>query len=342
MTITDAEATSILLSSRRMTDVRAGGNSRVVRVDMGGTSYAVKDYSRRSDGRARLEREWLSLDLLATRLPGLVPEPIWRDGSVSVAIHSWLPGAPPELDDGAVSAMLTWMAELHELHHEAPHVGFPAAVDAVASVVDAAGQVRARCEALRGTAGAASCEPLRSGVNEVLAELDAVMSTRFSAASEMDGPSCMVETLSPSDFGPHNLLHDPPSRTYRLVDLEFFGIDDAHKLVCDTILHPQNTWTARNLERFVDGAHAALGTTDARLERLLPVLSLKWATIVLARIAREGPCANLPRRGDDACSRGVDFISQYLRLSRSARLQDALRLVCEDSSRPALPDEAIT
>ena len=93
-------------------------------------------------------------------------------------------------------------------------------------------------------------------------------------------------TLSPSDFGAHNLLWDHETEQMRCVDLEFFGWDDAHKLTCDSLLHPLATWSVDCADTFLSGAIVTYNLDEERLFRLWPLLNLKWAAITLSRSER--------------------------------------------------------
>jgi hypothetical protein len=235
--------------------------------------------------------------------------------------------------------MLTWIERLDHVHRSEPDSGCPPAVDAISSVIDVADQVWIRCERLSGPLATSSDDLLRSRVREILTVLNEIAPLTSETGADIDGPTNRVDTLSPSDFGPHNLLHDPVSGRYRMVDLEFFGVDDAHKLVGDAILHPQNGWTAPLLAMFIDGARATLGTSDARLARLMPFLCLKWATIVLARTVRDASSVDVSRR-EPSLTWGLDLADHYLRLARTVRHEDRLGLVSELPKRPITPDEA--
>jgi hypothetical protein len=96
----------------------------------------------------------------------------------------------------------------------------------------------------------------------------------------------VVLTLSPSDFGAHNLLWDEITGRMKCIDLEFFGWDDAHKLTCDSLLHPLAHWTDECAEAFLLGAVETYKLDEGRLKWLWPLLNLKWAAITLSRSER--------------------------------------------------------
>ena len=339
--LTDQEAARILSAMDPASSASRGGNSRVVRVEHAGAVYAVKDYSARSDGRARLEREWLALHFLSAHIPDLVSSPVWRSRFEPTAIHAWLPGRPPALDPSSVDAMVLRIDDLHRLRTVAAAADLPPAVDAVRDAHDLVGQIRARCTMLAGHAA----EQVDLGVREILEALVAML-VREASGGAGSGPGAKewagdsVLTLSPSDLGPHNLLKDPSGSPYRIIDLEFFGVDDAHKLVGDTILHPQNVWDLALLERFLSGANDVFGLRDARLAEMLPLLALKWSTIVLARLARsiDGTSPGASRQSSQhEIDVSAELLAHFLAVARAPRHDARLGLVCsrQRPSRPA-------
>jgi hypothetical protein len=72
----------------------------------------------------------------------------------------------------------------------------------------------------------------------------------------------------------------------RLIDLEFFGWDDSHKLVADTLLHPLNSWTRSDRVVFAEKTRELYDLDEGRLSMVAQGCSLKWATIVLKRALR--------------------------------------------------------
>lgn len=318
--LSDARAQRILASAATSTDVRRGGNSRVTCVVEGGVEYAVKDYRQRSDGVARLQREQMALGFLFRHLPDAVPSPMWHSESLILAIHSWLPGTRPALDRASVEGLLARFEDLRGLMGVAEEGGVPPAVDAIRHEGELSDQIFHRCRAL----SANHRLPLGPWVDEVLSGLQNQAGNR----PRGEGSDRAVLTVSPSDAGPHNLLQDPLGLSYRMVDWEFFGIDDAHKLVGDSILHPQTTWSSTLLDGFLQSSVKQFPLNLGRLERLLPLLSLKWATIALARAARfAGASEEAVENLDVSPSSPAGLAGRYLRLARERDLDRILALV---------------
>ena len=90
-----------------------------------------------------------------------------------------------------------------------------------------------------------------------------------------------LDTLSLSDYGPHNVISDKDGKFY-FIDFEFFGKDSTAKLICDLYCHPRTAFNSRDLVSLVEN----LQLTEKDLENillLLPAVALKWAYIVMRR-----------------------------------------------------------
>src|SRR5205814_4733466 len=90
-----------------------------------------------------------------------------------------------------------------------------------------------------------------------------------------------ARTLSPSDFGFHNMLRRPNGEL-AFLDFEYFGWDDPAKTVSDFILHPGMELPHSLKQQFFAGALAVFSGSpkiEARVRAVYPLFALKWATI---------------------------------------------------------------
>lgn len=258
-------------------DQRLGGNSKVVRANWRGRSVAIKDYSARDDARIRIEREWEGLSLLWSLGLRLAPEPLGVDPVAGYGVQEWIPGSPPVLDFNGVRFLGSVMQEIHEASQSIHDFGMGLwAADAIHHVGDMRDQVAGRITKLNAAQGFIWPRLL-----------DSMVSATETLETLTTGGGEWIPTLSPSDFGLHNVLHDDVKDGWRIIDLEFFGWDDAHKLVCDTLMHPLMTWQPDLALKFISSADAVYGLDFVRLMCLYPWCSLKWGTIVANRALRE-------------------------------------------------------
>ncbi len=266
---------AITILAKQTSVLRVGGNSTITRVKFKKRDYAVKDYSARADGNQRLTQEFSALEFLHPELPDRFAEPLGIASDGQRAVYSWLDGIRPVLDRESVAHMLDIASELHYLSKRVKPEQVKAATDQVLNISDIGDQLVKRFETLQAVPGPIA-DFTKTHALPLLLELRIDDNETGRAAI----------TLSPSDFGAHNLLWDEQTERMRCVDLEFFGWDDAHKLTCDSLLHPLAEWSVDCADTFLAGAFATFNLDEARLIRLWSLLNLKWAAITLSRAAR--------------------------------------------------------
>lgn len=252
---------------------RSGGNSTVTCITVGGTAYALKDYSGRTDGGRRMGREFAALSFLHPRLPHWFARPLAMSTANRQALHSWLPGTPALLDHGSLAALLALLSELHEARGDPWSSRLPQGTDAVTGPREISAQIDQRLATL----DTRTSPSLREAVLHLQRALPR-LSPRDPA------PAAASRTLSLSDAGAHNLLVDRDR--YRCVDCEFFGWDDPHKLVGDCLLHPRADWNSDLATRFLSHVTTLYALDESRLMSFYSWLAAKWVTIVLARLER--------------------------------------------------------
>lgn len=252
-----------------------GGNSTITRVTWREQDLAVKDYSARTDAHDRLRREVNGLLFLESSGLQRFPRCVGIASDRRKAVFTWVDGETPKADGQSTLAMISVLQDLDRLARArlAPEV--ESAADSMNSISDIADQVVLRCAPLAA-----------SGCREV-ADFAESLSSTLARIPLVNEPGNSRSTLSLSDFGCHNMLLRYQSREYVFLDLEFFGWDDAHKLVIDTLLHPLAAWPSHLAADFLNWSCEIYSLDKSRLLVLSRLLSVKWATIVAARAQRE-------------------------------------------------------
>jgi hypothetical protein len=266
-----------------------GRNSRIYRVDSGGSTYALKQYpSKEFDPRDRLATEVGALRLMEQAGLGGVPRVIAVDSEQGYALLSWLEGAVPEtLGDADIDTAAAFLGAIHGLRKASWAVQQPSAAEACLSGAEIERQLagrRARLQSvLPGNAELAdflekTFDPAhRAWLTEARAVLKA---GRLDFATELPQER---RSLVPSDFGFHNSLRRPDG-SLAFVDFEYFGWDDPVKLTADILLHPGHQLSASHRQRFRQAAVALYGADadfEKRLGALLPLFGLRWTLILL-------------------------------------------------------------
>ncbi len=294
----DADLAMVLYQAEHSQATRSGGNSTVTRVQMGTLDYAVKDYSGRKDGLSRQSQETAALKLLNPELKRFFAQPMGVSSDGLRAVHSWIDGVRPETNDATVSSMLEILIALHEMSQITPQSQGRHATDQIITAEQFRFQMETRIPTL--LSGPPQIQDLTR--SQLIPSTAALLNTH----NEIGYP---LITLSPSDFGAHNLLWNDTAKSIHCVDLEFFGWDDAHKLVCDTLLHPLSQWTQETAGRFLAETTSLYRLEIDRLAWLWPRLCLKWAAIYLARASSQASMINTDAK-EEALQRALRSLRQ--------------------------------
>lgn len=250
---------------------RRGGNSSLGRTTWQGQEVVVKDYRARKDAVERATREWHALTALWCAGMRFAPEPIGADLDQGLVVMEWL-NAEGFSQSFSIFEMLELLSQLHEFSARLHRGAVGKAADAITSPEDLRVQTLARLELLGESP-------------TVRFELDRLQATVRFLDLSTSIPTNPVTTLSPSDFGAHNLVRTGDG--IRIVDLEFCGWDDAHKLVADSTIHPLASWNDAGLATFIQGSIELYELDESRLQVVRRGCLAKWCAIVLARADRE-------------------------------------------------------
>jgi len=270
------EINEILQMAKLSTPTNFGGNSTVTKIDYGAGSFAVKDYSARADGLNRQLTETSALILLGSKLPSHVTKFHGTSEDGLRAVHNWVSGTHPALDAKTISQMLDFLEKLIDVSAVSRLSESRFATDNIVSGQSLDLQIGERIAKLKNSI---------MNPHLILTNLE-IAYLKLQSEVKKDN-SDAVRILSPSDFGVHNLLVNSSTGALVCIDLEFFGWDDAHKLVLDTLLHPAAIWKRAEAHYFLTGVAKAMNLSIPRLVDLWPLVCLKWATICLNRYVNQ-------------------------------------------------------
>ncbi len=266
------EINEILQMAKLSTPTNFGGNSTVTKIDYGVGSFVVKDYSARADGLNRQLTETSALILLGNKLPSHVTKFHGTSEDGLRAVHNWVSGAHPELDAKTISQMLDFLEKLKDVSAVSRLSESRFATDNIIGGQSLDLQIGERIAKLKNST---------MNSHSILTNLE-IAYLKLQGEVKEDN-SDAVRILSPSDFGVHNILVNSSTGALVCIDLEFFGWDDAHKLVLDTLLHPAAIWKRAEAHYFLTGVAKAMNLSIPKLVDLWPLVCLKWATICLNR-----------------------------------------------------------
>ena len=273
--------------------LRGGRNSKVVKVTTAdGTRYVMKAYfGATMSGLDRLDVEVSALRFLGAAGVDSVPRVIRALPEHGVALFEFIDGEPVSPDAATpddIDALVEFLAALKDLRGMPAAALLPSASEASFSIAGTVATLERRRARLEAIAGAG---PEYDDVRRFLArEFDpAVADLTRAATREVAGIRYDEEipasnrTLSPSDFGLHNVIRRTGG-TLAFHDFEYFGWDDPAKLCSDVLLHPAAPLTERQRGRFLAGAKTLFGSIPGfpdRLAAVYPLFGLMWVMIML-------------------------------------------------------------
>lgn len=256
-----------------LTPAGRGGNARLYRLTTSDGPFALKAYPppTAADPRDRQGQEAVMLAFCAQHgLP--VPRPLAQDRQRHLTVMDWIDGTPvTNLTPADIDSWLEWLNRLADLAQMPAAATLPIGSEAVFTSEDLLTQITSRLTRLEAIA------PTRP---DLAAFLDQTL--RPALVRHRPTPAGPFErTVSPSDFGSHNMLRRPDGSLV-LLDLEYAGWDDPAKLLCDTLLHPGMGLPADLGQRFRTGfLRRWPDTVAARVDAYLPLYRLRWALIML-------------------------------------------------------------
>jgi hypothetical protein len=282
--------------------VRIGGgrNSRVYRVDTKAGPYAVKIYFRNSkDKRDRRATEFSALKFLRRNGVRAVPEPLASDDWLGASLFSFVEGAAVRSEDATaieIDYLADFVVALRCLSKQPDAAKLPVASEAMFSLDTLVENIGRRLQRLADVEGTTATHELLTTFLEDEFRPTFGQTVEWAAAllrhhgMGRDQPlEAAARTLSPSDFGFHNMLRTPDGRLV-FFDFEYFGWDDPAKLVSDFLLHPgmalARPLRGRFLYRLLRGFGPAHGL-GVRIRVAYALYALKWCMIILNEFVPE-------------------------------------------------------
>lgn len=276
-------------------EIRGGRNSRSFRVWSGDSELNVaKLYHRsESDKRDRLGTEVRALRFLHAN--GIRDVPIVKavDEANNMVLYEHIDGKKipaGKVTEAHLDVAVDFLFRLREITNTVGAHEIPPASEACFSLSDMMRVVRVRQHRLDSV-------PVDSDVSREMRlflhrefgpECLEIESQAKQRAREWDIPwdepiGVKQMTLSPSDFGFHNAIIDRTGRVIFL-DFEYFGHDDAAKMIADFMLHPGMELSSDSNRTFLHKALKAfqqIPSIAQRVEITYPLCALKWCLLML-------------------------------------------------------------
>ena len=253
-----------------------GGNSSVFKGHLpDGTALAIKEYKGDKQRIERmLSREEKAINFLRGHGMRDIPEILEVRTDLGLIVYRWIEGNAPLANHEAMSAIIKMNCALADIHKNGGI--FDNAIDAVFSVPEISNQILTRIQQFHVSYPTARIRVLCDQLNERL---------RSCISSKSQNSEFIQHTLSVSDLGTHNIISS--ESVYNFIDFEFFGLDSIHKLVGDFLLHPRNEFKETEMLRFMESISKISNWDSIELNKVMPLLTLKWAVIAYGRTFRE-------------------------------------------------------
>jgi hypothetical protein len=252
-----------------------GGNSSVFKgflVD--GTALAIKEYKGDEQRIERmLSREEKTIAFLRGHGIRNIPEIMEVRTDLGLIVYRWIEGNTPLANHEAMSAIINMHGALEEIQNNGGI--FDNAIDAAFSLPEISDQISTRIQQFQMTYPTVNISDLCDQLNERL---------RSCISNQSQDSEFTQHTLSLSDLGTHNIICS--GKVYNFIDFEFFGLDSIHKLVGDFLLHPRNEFKETEMLRFIESISKISNWDPIELNKVMPLLTLKWAVIAYGRTFR--------------------------------------------------------
>ena len=253
-----------------------GGNSSVFKGHLpDGTALAIKEYKGDKQRIERmLSREEKAINFLRGHGMQDIPEILEVRTDLGLIVYRWIEGNAPLANHEAMSAIIKMNCALADIHKNGGI--FDNAIDAIFSVSEISNQILTRIQQFHVSYPTTRIRVLCDQLNERL---------RSCISSKSQNSEFTQHTLSVSDLGTHNIISS--ESVYNFIDFEFFGLDSIHKLVGDFLLHPRNEFKETEMLRFMESISKISNWDSIELNKVMPLLTLKWAVIAYGRTFRE-------------------------------------------------------
>ena len=264
--------------------IKGQKNSELYKVKFNDNRYgAIKKYPNLDDdGRQRLQREILAIKVMQKNNFKNITKLISYNVDLNIALFKWIDGKKIKtIKNSELSNAVNFIKKLKKISHSQVKKYFYNAVEPCFTLKDIKNQITQKKNNLVKNNYSKKIKifikfffnpSFEKTINNTIAK------KTFSI--KVNNRSII---LSPSDFGFHNCLKTD-KKDFVFLDFEYFGRDDAIKLVTDFLLHPgmllansqKKTWIRKMLIIFKNDT-----SFQHRLRTFIPYYALRWALIVL-------------------------------------------------------------
>jgi thiamine kinase-like enzyme len=271
-------------SVENVIQLKGRGNSPVYKVLTFDSPMFLKIYPQESKHN-RISSEYDSVKILTKLGMSGIQRPIACSKELGVAVYKWIDvDNSYTFDICTVESSLNFLRKLHGSRDNHMFDDFSMASDACTSIYDIEKQIKRRLSQLNeATAEFESLNIfLNNEFNPLFNEIILWSKSHFSIDGDYYKSIGKQEmTLSPSDFGFHNILSSKDDGL-KFIDFEYFGRDDPVKLISDFSHHAAMNLTSTMEQLWFQGVKDIYGSSIlSRLKVSWPLHGLNWCLIIL-------------------------------------------------------------
>jgi len=277
----------LLLNGAHVKDViqlRGRGNSSVYKVLTVKKPIFFKVYPQVGKHR-RLESEVNSTSVLNNLGMNEIQKTIAFNKELNIAAYEWIDGDNPQIFDvSTIEKSLHFLQKLHDKRGNHLFDNFSMASDSCTSAYEIERQINQRLSQLNDVSDGSEIlfNFLDNEFTPFLKQVIEWSKSQFLISENYYKPIEREEmTLSPSDFGFHNILVSK-NGGLKFIDFEYFGWDDPVKLASDFSHHVAMNLTDSMERQWFQGVKDIYGDSIlSRLKASWPLYGLNWCLIIL-------------------------------------------------------------
>ena len=264
--------------------IKGQKNSELFKVKFNDHKYgAIKKYPNiDEDSRQRIEREILAISTMKKNNFNNITKLISHNIDLNIALVEWIDGNQIKtVNNLEVFSAINFIKKLKKIPRSCLNKYLYNAVEPCFNLNDIKNQINQKKYNLTINN---SSKKISSFINKFFnPTLKKVIKNNISKKISLVKINKQSLILSPSDFGFHNCLKLKNNK-FIFLDFEYFGRDDAIKLVSDFLLHPgmrltdlqKKFWTKKMLSIFKNDVFF-----KRRLSAFIPYYALRWSLIAL-------------------------------------------------------------
>ncbi|MDC0253257.1 hypothetical protein OAK75_00065 [Bacteriovoracales bacterium] len=275
--------------------IKRDGNNRITKLSFGDKTEIIKSYFiTKGEKKERGLLEFSACKILWENNIKNIPRPIKFNPKLNVALYDYIEGDQIEAhnipSNDLVKAMSTFIEQSKSIYRTNNLENYFEAADSRQSFRDYTDIIDSRFNSIiNGSSQNSLFSHVTNFLQKKVLPLKEIIFKNFLCKLSKSSYSLEVKfsknerTLSPSDFGPHNMLIDKKG-TYQFLDFEYFGQDDAAKLISD-IFHHAGFQLSKAQKWMIYDDYVQNSPEDRffqeRFSLAIDLIGLEWVLIVL-------------------------------------------------------------